>query len=422
MENDIKVSVIVPVYNAEKYLEQCLDSIVNQTLKEIEIICVDDGSTDSSMEILNRFKENDPRITVLSQQNLFAGVARNNGKSHARGKYLVFWDSDDYFYETALEKMYSQCEKDDADLCVCGGNQFLEDLGEEVPAARYVNVKRLPETIPFSRTTNPERILNFTTEAPWNKMFLRSFIEEEKLDFQGIRNGNDVFFVESALCLAKRITVVPEPLVCYRKNQSTSLVGTLHKSPLTPFRAWCDTRESLIKKDAFPEKSFVNKFLGSMLYLLRNLSTWDAYMEAWRFLKEEGGMEKLSIKEQPKDYYVVDWHYDVVEHLLNDSAEDFHAFLSYLSYNQMITASAKQSSLRKKLNIQKEKVKSLKADAKENKAELKNKTKEFSKLEEEVKKLKADNAKLNDRIDKLKSSMTYKVGSVITWLPRKIKK
>ncbi|MBR6222807.1 MAG: glycosyltransferase family 2 protein [Lachnospiraceae bacterium] len=111
MEYDIKVSVIVPVYDAEKYLEQCLDSIVNQTLKEIEIICVDDGSTDSSMEILNRFKENDPRITVLSQQNLFAGVARNNGKSHARGKYLVFWDSDDYFYETALEKMYSQCER-----------------------------------------------------------------------------------------------------------------------------------------------------------------------------------------------------------------------------------------------------------------------------------------------------------------------
>ena len=90
----IKVSVIVPVYNGEKYLEQCLDSICNQTLQEIEIICVDDGSTDSSWDILNRYKDQDDRIQLYRQQNLYAGVARNTGKSHATGEYLVFWETE----------------------------------------------------------------------------------------------------------------------------------------------------------------------------------------------------------------------------------------------------------------------------------------------------------------------------------------
>lgn len=99
----IKVSVIVPVYNGEKHLEECLDSICNQTLKEIEIICVDDGSTDSSWEILNRYKERDDRIQLYRQQNLYAGAARNTGKAHASGEYLVFWDCDDFFHLEALE-------------------------------------------------------------------------------------------------------------------------------------------------------------------------------------------------------------------------------------------------------------------------------------------------------------------------------
>lgn len=92
----IKVSVIIPVYNVEKYLEECLDSIINQTLKEIEIICIDDGSTDSSLNVLENYKKKDKRIIVLQQQNLGAGAARNKGLDLARGKYLSFLDADDF--------------------------------------------------------------------------------------------------------------------------------------------------------------------------------------------------------------------------------------------------------------------------------------------------------------------------------------
>ena len=95
--NQIKVSVIVPVYNAQQYLKDTLDTIIGQSLKSIEIICVDDGSSDESLSILKDYQNKDSRLTVLTQQNQYAGVARNNGLSIARGKYVVFWDADDLF-------------------------------------------------------------------------------------------------------------------------------------------------------------------------------------------------------------------------------------------------------------------------------------------------------------------------------------
>ncbi len=114
-----KVSVIIPVYNTEKYLRQCLDSVINQTLTDIEIICVNDGSTDNSTNILNEYANNDSRIIVLSQKNSGAAIARNNGINNAIGDYLYFIDSDDYVDTTFLEKMYSKSLKYNADICLC---------------------------------------------------------------------------------------------------------------------------------------------------------------------------------------------------------------------------------------------------------------------------------------------------------------
>ncbi len=94
MQN-IKISVIIPVYNAEKYLRECLDSIVKQTLQEIEIICIDDGSTDNSLAVLREYERKDERLKIIEQANSGAGVARNAGMKAARGEYLAFMDADD---------------------------------------------------------------------------------------------------------------------------------------------------------------------------------------------------------------------------------------------------------------------------------------------------------------------------------------
>ena len=113
-----KVSVINPVFNVEPYLKQCMDSVVGQTLKDIEIICVDDGSTDGSLDILKEYATEDSRIQIIEQKNAGAGAARNNGMRHATGKYLSFLDSDDFFEPRMLEKAYDLAEKDQADFVI----------------------------------------------------------------------------------------------------------------------------------------------------------------------------------------------------------------------------------------------------------------------------------------------------------------
>ena len=116
MDCNVKVSVVMPVYNVENYIEECLDSLISQTLKEIEIICVDDGSTDGTLNLLYKYEKSDTRVKVIQQQNQYAGVARNNGMKHAVGEYILFLDSDDFFERTMLEKMYNEAKRTEADL------------------------------------------------------------------------------------------------------------------------------------------------------------------------------------------------------------------------------------------------------------------------------------------------------------------
>ena len=207
-----KVSVIIPVYNEEQYLAQCLSSVLCQTLREIEIICVDDGSTDGSLKILESFAADDERVAILQQENQYAGCARNLGMEKARGRYLVFWDSDDYFEETALEKMYAACERDGAEICVTHA-KVLDETSGKIYTGKYLSDVFVPEDTPFSRADIPQYIFNFGSNNPWNKMFRRAFVEEHALRFQPLRQTNDAYFVMMALFYARRITCVRDWLM-----------------------------------------------------------------------------------------------------------------------------------------------------------------------------------------------------------------
>ena len=121
------VSVIIPVYNAEAYLEECLDSVVNQTLKNIEIICVNDGSTDNSLDILKEYQEKDDRVIIINQENQGAGVARNQGIKVAKGNYLSILDADDFFELNMLELMCMNALKFDADVTICRADGYDQD-------------------------------------------------------------------------------------------------------------------------------------------------------------------------------------------------------------------------------------------------------------------------------------------------------
>lgn len=217
------VSVIVPVYNGEKYLSETVKSIINQTLKNIEIIFVNDGSTDSSLEILNAFQKNDSRIKIITQPNTNAGKARNTGLDIAIGEYLSILDADDLFAGKMLEDMYEEAKKHDADIVVCDCVTF--DTETKLPIDFWLSLKTKNMNVDdvFSANDYPEDIFEFSCNVCWNKLFKHSFIKAQAIRCHEIKMHNDTFFSMAALASAEKIKIINKRLVYYRRGQNTQM-------------------------------------------------------------------------------------------------------------------------------------------------------------------------------------------------------
>ncbi len=443
MKKNSKVSVIVPVYNGEQYLRQCMDSICNQTLREIEIICVDDGSTDSSYQILKDYQENDQRIQIYQQPNLYAGAARNLGMRHATGEYLIFWDCDDYFDLSALELLYAKAVSVHADICVCGANRYFDDTGKLEPnVVYYLNTKRITDKEVFNRRTNEDFILNFTTPVPWNKLFRRAFIEQIDLQFQEVPYGNDIFFTVNALCQAETITTVNKALITYRMNVASNLTANSRKSPTLPITVWISVAENLKEREIFPEKSFVNRAVDNLVYLLRNIHTFAAFSEAVQFL-DEAALKTMSIYDhQGTEYYYVNWHGDFVHALVHDTPEELQNFLASVSYSQLkrnatdkrlaaIALSqtkaseqnqkAKNAALKERLARQKEKNEKRQERIVKYKSRLDRNKEEIQAYKSQIEREVREVRKVQNELEEIRESSSYRIGRGITYLPRKIR-
>ena len=301
---EIKVSVIVPVYNTEPYLEQCIESILGQTLREMEVICVDDGSSDRSVEILKEKSRLDQRLRILTQKNSGGGAARNLGMKHAKGKYLVFLDSDDFFLPEMLEEMSARCEETGAQICVCKAKCYHEDLGFETPEPAAMREEFLPRQEVFCWRDMPEAVFNAFHNWPWNKMFLRSFVLEHGLKFQEIRRTNDLLFTCTALMEAEKITTVRKEFVSYRVGIAGSCQTTNQEAPLDFFYAFLALKEYLEKKNVFSQvqRSFVNHALDGCMANLNSQENGRG-QEALYHRLNEALLEKLSIDGQPGEYF-----------------------------------------------------------------------------------------------------------------------
>ncbi len=299
-----KVSVIIPVYNAEKYLGKCLESLLSQTLQEMEIICVDDGSSDGSPEILKRFQGRDERVRILTQENQYAGVARNNGMREARGEYLLFLDADDFFEETLLEKTYLQGKKEDADIVLFGAKQYNEKTGSVSKAPWYFKRDALPEENPFSGKTQDTDVFALVTPAPWTKLFRREFVEAQGLSFQGLQNSNDVYFVLTALALAEKITYVDEDLVFYRVGMKGSLQGSKSLYPDCFIKAYAGVYHELKKRGIYEgyEEGFLNILLSGCAHNLRTVENWEIRRRICGRM-EEPEFTEMGLMDHQKEYF-----------------------------------------------------------------------------------------------------------------------
>lgn len=269
-----KVSVIIPVYNAESYLEQCLDSVTAQTLKEIEIICVDDGSQDRSLDILKEYQARDPRIQIICQKNAGAGAARNAGLKKAQGNFLSFLDSDDFFEPNMLELAYNQIERYQADFVVFNSDQYHMDKREFVPVPWVLRTRDIPPYMPFSHRQLTDNIFKTFVGWAWDKLYRRSFVLEHNLWFQEQRTSNDMLFVFSALVLAKKIAIVNQVLAHQRRGGSASLSVTREKSWQCFYQALTALRRRIQEEGMYweLEQDYVNYALHFSLWNLNTLA------------------------------------------------------------------------------------------------------------------------------------------------------
>lgn len=320
-----RVSVIVPVHNAECDLAQCLDTICAQTFGDIEVICVNDGSTDRSGEILDAYAAGDSRITVIEQPNEGASVARNRGLDAAVGEYIQFLDADDFFEPDLIEKTYGRCVEDDADVGVFPIRCFYEDQGSYVDTQWSLVKSLLPEHIPFSAGDMKGGIFRFVTPGVWNKTFRRSFIVENGLRFSpDLRRAEDLPFAFLALAKAQRITVIDEYLVNYRKHSRGSLQQTIHEMPLEICRSLVHFRSQLVDAGLFSEmeRDFVNAALHQCLYTVDSIRTVEAYSEIYGALKDSYFRE-LGILDRPGSYFYSKREYDTLAKVLVLSPAEF---------------------------------------------------------------------------------------------------
>lgn len=285
-----KVSVVIPVYNVELYLEECLESLLNQTYTNVEVICVDDGSSDSSLHILKKYSCKDDRVIVLTQKNLGAACARNFGMSIARGKYLLFLDSDDVFHPDMIRKAVDKADKFKVDIVVYKAMSFDTVTGEKVALNDKFN--HFPEYIGkvFSYVDVPDEIFNSFMVPAWNKLFRKDFIISKNIEFQNIRRSNDLYFTNKALVLADKIILLDEYLVFYRTGMQSNLQATNDKTPLTFYEALCELKRFLDKENVFlqVQRSFINLALEIIFYNLNTIKTDEARCLVINKFREEG--------------------------------------------------------------------------------------------------------------------------------------
>ena len=263
-----KVSVIVPIYNDENFIKQCITSIQNQTLKDIQIICVDDGSTDTTPAILEEMEKEDPRLLVLAQENQGAGAARNLGMQHAEGDFISFLDSDDVFDPCMMERMVEKAEKERLDIVVCRADRFQSDSGSREPMDWSIHEDWLPDHSPFNSLDIKWNFFETFVWWPWDKLFRRDFLNRTGLHFQSLRTTNDLFFTAAAMLLARRIAVLDKILVHQRVGIPSSLSSTREES-------WDNFYKALIKLRTFMKaRRIYDRFEQDFINYCLNFSLW----------------------------------------------------------------------------------------------------------------------------------------------------
>lgn len=283
-----KLSIVIPVYNVENYIAQCLESILNQSFKDLEIICVNDGSTDNSLSVLQDYKAKDDRIIIIDKKNEGSGIARNAGLSIAKGEYVYYVDGDDWIEDNALEKIIVKADKLNTDILIFGGLSYYEGKGKN---GGY-SADKLPKEYfnkVFSSKDIKKDIFKFPSTA-WTKLYRRDFLIKNNIKFQDIKAGQDQLPFFHSMIKAERIALLPENIYCYRKNRKGAVTSVKKKKSFSPIYVFYGVEEMLKSENLLDEYKnvFVNKYFSkatSWLGKFQDDLKHDYYLEYMKLLE-----------------------------------------------------------------------------------------------------------------------------------------
>ena len=320
------VSVVMPVYNGEDYIAETVKCVLDQTYRNIELIIVDDCSTDNTADIVKAFAEQDSRIKYHYREKSNAGVQRNYGYKQSNGEFLLFLDSDDLFERDMVEKMINKIIIDEADICVCNADQYNTENGEYISKPQYLRINVIPDKVPFSKKSIGNKILYFTTSVPWNKMIKRELIEKNNLSFQDIERANDQLFSVMALIIAESITIVDDVLVHYRVKQKGNLTTEFSQTPLCAYWSMLESCKCLNEKGLLDDEdircALDNKIANLMIYSLNIQKDVAGYRELYDLL-HNGGFEKIGLILKDKEYYFDSLEYENIKKIMSMSYDEF---------------------------------------------------------------------------------------------------
>ena len=248
------VSIIIPVYNSQETLKQCIDSLLTQTFNDIEIVCVNDGSTDKSQKIIEEYMRKDPRVKLITQPHSGIALARNKGRYLTRGEYIIFMNSNDYAKTDMLDNLYQNAKEHESDIVLFSYTSFnpqtMEFFDEEFPLKEFSDDYD-------NRSFSPQETYDFMFRIKpytYNKMFKRDFLEKNNITFiKGLNYEFYLYFIQ-AYTLAKNISIFRKPFVIHRENNKKGFKKDYKKMDL--FKIMKLEKDFLLKRKLYKELKY----------------------------------------------------------------------------------------------------------------------------------------------------------------------
>jgi glycosyltransferase involved in cell wall biosynthesis len=416
-----EVSIIIPIYNQENFISQCIESVRTQTFSDIEILCIDDGSEDATPVILEAFAQQDRRVKIYRQENLGAAAARNTGIQMATGTFIYFVDADDFIEPQLVEQCLERIEETEADMIIFGYRNFDNRTGVSCSVNQESRKSYSPRLV-FTYKDNPDYLFYAFENYVWNKFFKASFITEHDLRFEAINLTEDLMFTCPALIKAQKISYIDTELIFHRIGLDTNLMSHKDAYPEDFIQAFIALKSFLQEEGVYEDLITAYRYwaLGGTQYNLISMRTPEGCEKFFSLLREWGFAE-MDLLNIPPSYFqetplfdstvLPAFYYEVInndyERLLFDHMREYYTVVEIL---HSVSAERKETiaGYETEINTQRRRIVELEKQVSDAHAHIVDLTSQYDNLNLEY------TAQMN--------AAEQKVGRIICWIPRFIQR